>query len=129
MTQQAIEASVLSAYDRLRSLDTAPAGELEALTKAAALVCGTSISLITLLNEDTQWFKANYGLDGVHQTERSISFCRYTLEDDRLMEVKDATQDQRFAANPLVTDGLKIRFYAGVPCNFPMVRRSARCVL
>ncbi len=112
---KATAADPLSAYERLRRLDTAPAAELDALTKAAALVCGTPISLISLLDQDTQWFKANYGLEGVSETDRSISFCTHALEGEQLMEVEDATQDRRFAENPLVTDGLKFRFYAGVP--------------
>jgi len=117
MADRATETDIdrLSAYERLRRLDTAPAAELDALTEAAALVCGTPISLITLLNEDTQWFKANYGLENVSETDRSISFCSHALQGEELMEVEDATRDRRFSDNPLVTDGLRIRFYAGVP--------------
>ncbi|MBB4120285.1 PAS domain S-box protein [Martelella radicis] len=117
MTERAKEtgAGQHSTYDRLRRFDTAPSAELDALTKAAALVCGTPISLITLLNEDTQWFKANYGLEGVEETARDVSFCTHALEGRQLMEVEDATQDSRFAENPFVTDGIGVRFYAGVP--------------
>lgn len=105
----------LQALRNLEVLDSAPELEFDALVKAAALVCGTPISLISLVEQDRQWFKANIGLPGVTETSRDVSFCQHAMEQGVLMEVEDATQDKRFSANPLVTGDPEIRFYAGVP--------------
>lgn len=113
--QPANEAKRLQALRDLQVLDTAPEREFEALVSAAALVCGTPVSLITLVEQERQWFKANYGLPGVEETPRDISFCAHAIYGDGLMEVEDATTDPRFAHNPLVTGEPDVRFYAGVP--------------
>jgi PAS domain S-box-containing protein len=104
--------------DRLRSLDvldTEPELELDALVRAASLVCGVPISLISLVDADRQWFKANIGLSGAAETPRDIAFCAHAILGDVLMEVPDALLDPRFADNPLVASGPGIRYYAGVP--------------
>ncbi|MCY0093219.1 PAS domain-containing protein [Hoeflea ulvae] len=111
------EASRLKALRDLRVLDTAPEVEFDALVSAAALVCGTPISLITLVDQDRQWFKANFGLPGVVETHRDISLCSHAICGDELMEVEDASLDPRFADNPMVTGGPEFRFYAGVPLS------------
>jgi PAS domain S-box-containing protein len=49
------------------------------------------------------------------ETPREVSFCAHTLGSNDLMEVRDTTEDPRFAANPLVTGGPEVRFYAGQP--------------
>ncbi|AKI02451.1 PAS domain S-box/diguanylate cyclase (GGDEF) domain-containing protein [Hoeflea sp. IMCC20628] len=107
----------LKALRNLGVLDTAPEVEFDALVRAAALVCGTPISLITLVEQDRQWFKANYGLSGVTETSRDISFCAHAIYVEGLMEVEDASLDARFAGNPMVTGGPEVRFYAGVPLS------------
>jgi len=85
------------------------------LASIAAAVCNTPVALVSLVDADRQWFKARIGVD-VAETPRDMSFCaRAILRPDELMEIADATQDARFNQNPLVTDGLKIRFYAGAP--------------
>ena len=103
---------------RLRALDvldTEPEPELDALTRAASLVCGVPISLISLTDSDRQWFKSGIGLDGIAGTPRDIAFCAHAILGDSLMEVPNALADPRFADNPLVADAPYIRFYAGVP--------------
>ncbi len=106
---------------RLRSLaslgvlDTAAEREFDALVEAAALVCGAPISLISLVDQDRQWFKANVGLPGVSQTPRDLAFCAHAILGDEVFEVTDATLDPRFEDNGLVTQDPHIRFYAGAP--------------
>jgi diguanylate cyclase len=98
---------------RLEVLDSPPEAEFDALVRAAALVCGVPISLVSLVDRDRQWFKANTGLPGVTETPRELAFCAHTIMQDDLFEVPDATLDARFSANALVTADPKIRFYAG----------------
>ncbi|WP_293938871.1 PAS domain S-box protein [Sphingobacterium sp. UBA5996] len=106
---------VLHAYEILH---TAPEEEFDRITKIASLVCGTPISLISLVDKDKQWFKSRLGLD-TEETKREVSFCQYTLHEDQLMEVEDAEKDERFKSNELVTLEPNIRFYAGLPLIDP----------
>ena len=99
----------------LEVLDTAPEAEFDALVKVAAMVCGVPISLLSLVDESRQWFKANVGLPGVNETPRDVAFCAHAIHGDALFEVPDATKDARFADNPLVVGHPDIRFYAGAP--------------
>ncbi len=88
--------------------------ELSGITRFAAQLFDTPISLVSLLIGDTQHFLAR---QGTAQTEnpRSTSFCSHAMLHDSIMEVRDATRDERFAANPLVTGEPSIRYYAGRP--------------
>ncbi|MBX2881454.1 MAG: EAL domain-containing protein [Granulosicoccus sp.] len=103
----------LKALRELDIMDTPPDPHLDAVVKTAALVCDVPISLITLLDEERQWFKANAGLSGTSQTTREVAFCHHTIAQNNLLEVNDALKDARFMNNPLVTGDPGIRFYAG----------------
>lgn len=96
-------------------LDSPPEPLFDSLARMASEVCGTPTSLLSLVDEERQWFKANVGLPGVNQTPRDVAFCAHAIADDALFEVPDATQDERFLDNPLVVGDPGIRFYAGVP--------------
>ena len=109
------EAARLAALEALGVLDSAPQAEFDALVKAASLVCQTPISLISLVDDHRQWFKANVGLPGVSETPREMAFCAHAILDGEVLVVPDATQDARFIDNPLVTGQPEIRFYAGAP--------------
>ena len=108
----------LRALKEYHILDTLPEEEFDRLTQLASLVCGTPISLITLLDEERQWFKSNLGMD-VPQGPRRDAFCQYAIMEDTLMEVKDTWEDERFVDNPLVTGPPKMRYYAGYPLIDP----------
>ena len=89
--------------------------DLNELAELASLICNAPISLITLIDEDYQWFKAKTGI-GIDGTKREDAFCIHTLEKpDELLVVPDAIKDNRFVQNPLVTGKENIRFYAGAP--------------
>lgn len=105
----------LQDYEILNSLSEQ---EYDRITALAAIICEVPISLISLLDEDRQWFKSKVGLD-IDQTDRELAFCRYTILDDVLMEVPDAEADDRFKDNPLVLEDPHIRFYAGYPLIDP----------
>ncbi len=111
-------------------LDTAPEASFDALARAAALVCGVPISLISLVDRDRQWFKANLGLDGLTETPRELAFCAHAVLGDDLFEIPDAMEDQRFARNALVVGEPQIRFYAGMPIRIAGGHRVGTiCVL
>ncbi len=105
----------LQALHDAHVLDSEPDETLDKLTRLAGQICGTPITLISLIDDHRQWFLSNQGL-AVTETPRDQAFCDVAIRDkDRLMEVPDARQDPRFANNPLVTGEPKIGFYAGVP--------------
>ncbi len=112
------EADRLKALYDYDLLDTEAEEDLDGLTKLAAFVCGTPISLISLIDKDRQWFKSDYGL-GAEQTARDIAFCHHAIMDTKVFEVEDAMTDKRFMNNPLVQGAPDIRFYAGAPLTTP----------
>ena len=99
-------------------MDTAPEPAYDALVGAAALISGCPTALVSLLDEERQWFKARTGL-AVGATPRDMAFCEYVLRTDAPLVVPDATLDDRFVDNPLVTGELGLRFYAGFPLRTP----------
>ena len=95
--------------------DTPPDKELDEITELASIICGTPISLITILDDKRQWFKSNKGL-GVNETKLEDAFCQHALHNpDEVLVVNDAFEDERFVNNRLVLDDPNIRFYAGAP--------------
>ena len=112
-----LEAARQHSLDLLAVLDTGTEGSFDGLVQAAAAICVTPIALISLIDHDRQWFKANVGLEGVSETPRAISFCTHAIEQPDLFVVEDAQLDPRFASNPLVTGDPRIRFYAGAPLH------------
>ena len=120
----------LAALRELGVLDTLPEPAFDTITRTAAQLCGVPIALISLIDAQRQWFKSNVGLPGVEETPRDVAFCDHAIRDAALFEVPDATLDERFAANPLVTGEPDIRFYAGAPIVLPTGERIGTvCVI
>ncbi len=108
------EATRLNTLRSLHILDTKPEERFDRITRIAQRLFGVPISLVSLIAAERQWFKSCQGLD-VCETPRDISFCGHAILGDSPFVVPDALLDKRFRDNPLVTDGPRIRFYAGAP--------------
>jgi len=97
-------------------LDSEFEKEFDDLLEVVAQIYGCPMAAISFVDKDRQWFKAHKGLDAnLTETSRDISFCSHTILESEVMIIGDAAADDKFKANPLVTESLLIRFYAGAP--------------
>jgi PAS domain S-box-containing protein len=99
-------------------MDTSRERGFDDLAALASDICGTPIAVVNLIGEGRQWFKAEVGL-GVDETPLDTSFCATAILEEDFLIVPDATQDPRFACNPLVTAEAGLRFYAGALLKTP----------
>jgi PAS domain S-box-containing protein len=108
------ESSRLNALRACGVLDSAQDPDYDRLTRLATTLFKTSMAVITLIDEQRQWFKSRVGI-AQQQTSRAVAFCDHTLRSPGIFEVEDAAADARFRHNPLVVGNPHIRFYAGAP--------------
>ena len=112
------EAERLGALVNYGILDTAFEESFDRIVRIAATVFDVPVALVSLIDANRQWSKAMIGTDA-RETAREISFCTHAILDTDVLMVPDASRDERFAANPLVTGKPGIRFYAGAPLLTP----------
>ncbi|MBV8620276.1 MAG: PAS domain S-box protein [Curvibacter sp.] len=131
------DATRLASLRALMVLDSEPEPAFDALVQLACRLADVPIALICLVDAERQWFKAQVGLAGVHETSRDIAFCAHTILADEPLVVADAQEDVRFDDNPLVLGDPGIRFYAGFPLvlddgarvgTLCVIDRQARCL-
>lgn len=109
----------LAALREYDILDSLPEPAYDAITRLASQICGTPISLITLIDQQRQWFKSNLGLD-TQETPRNEAFCAHAILDPNSpLIVEDARLDERFMDNPITIGDPHVVFYAGIPLVTP----------
>ena len=110
------EESRLAELQSFELLDTPAEIAFDEITELAAKICGVSISCISLIDTNRQWFKSKYGL-AASETSRDIAFCAHAVLSQNLFVVPDTHLDDRFSDNPLVIGDPHIRFYAAIPLH------------
>jgi diguanylate cyclase (GGDEF)-like protein len=111
------EETRLKALRSLNVLDTPSEERFDRLTRLAKHMFDVPIALVSLVDENRQWFKSCIGLNA-RETPRDISFCGHTILGNEIFIIPDTIKDTRFADNPLVLDEPYIRFYAGCPLRY-----------
>ncbi|MFB6345302.1 MAG: diguanylate cyclase [bacterium] len=104
----------LEELNRFQILDTPPEESFDRLTNLAVDIFDVPIALVSLIDDDRQWWKSCIGVDE-RQTDRELAFCNYPVAKQETLVVEDASEDDRFTDNELVTGEMNIRFYAGAP--------------
>lgn len=118
----------LQALYRSNILDTPAEERFDRLTRIARQLFDVPIALVSLVDAERQWFKSRQGLEAC-ETHRDISFCGHAISEADILEVDNATEDPRFADNPLVTGAPHIRFYAGAPLRIDGQGIGTLCII
>ncbi len=112
------EPSRIAELAQYQILDTAPSPQFDRITSLLARKLGVPIALVSLVDENRQWFKSACGLDAA-ETPRDMAFCAHAIKGDEPLVVLDTTRDDRFCGNPLVLGPPFVNFYAGAPLISP----------
>jgi len=94
-------------------LEILPEQAYDDITDLAALICDTSIALVSLVDAGRQTIKSGHGIEAV-RAPTAAQFCEQTIARPReLFVVADTCSDERFSDSPMTINGTPIRFYAG----------------
>ena len=131
MIKPGIPQNEKSRLETLRSLDVLDAQaeeRFDRVTRMAKRMFGVPIALVSLVDENRQWFKSCIGLS-LSETSREMSFCGHAILGSEVFVIRDAIEDERFADNPLVLNDPNIRFYAGCPLAVNGHRLGTLCII
>jgi diguanylate cyclase (GGDEF)-like protein len=131
MIKPGIPQNEKSRLETLRSLDVLDAQaeeRFDRVTRMAKRMFGVPIALVSLVDENRQWFKSCIGLS-LSETSREMSFCGHAILGSEVFIIRDAIEDERFADNPLVLNDPNIRFYAGCPLTVNGHRLGTLCII
>ena len=103
----------LSTLRKYRILDTSPEPEFDDLVQLAARTCQTPVALISLIDEQRQWIKAEIGI-GLREIPLDQSICARAVRCPGLTVVRDLAEEGQFDASSFLTGELRLRFYAGI---------------
>jgi phosphoribosyl 1,2-cyclic phosphodiesterase/DNA-binding response OmpR family regulator len=118
----------LATLHGLGILDTPEEQRFDRLTRLAASILSVPVALVSLVDRERQWFKSAHGVE-IRQAPRETSFCAHAVAARKLLVVPDALADDRFADNPDVSGGTRVRFYAGFPLFVGQSCVGTLCVL
>ena len=113
----------IASLHEIKILDTEPNERFDRVTRLASALFNVPMAMISLIDEDRQWFKSCVGTS-TRENPRDVSFCAHVVFSREPMIVADAFQDMRFADNPLVINEPRIRFYAG----YPLILDDGSCI-
>lgn len=122
----------LEALAALQIMDSGPDADFERLSRTAAHIFGAEMALVSLVDQNRQWFRACFGLEGLTETPIQLSFCAHTValpSDEDTLVVLDASKDERFASNPMVTGWPHVQFYAGAAIRLNGQKVGTLCVI
>jgi GAF domain-containing protein len=125
---RADEKGRLETLQNLNLVDTQSHAAVTRFVEIAKALFDTPMGAATLIDEDRQWFYSCSGLD-VRETRRDLAFCNYPIYYEHLFEVTDASLDERFRENSLVTGPLHLRYYCGAPIFLDGTPLGALCML
>ena len=106
----------LASLQGLKILDTPLEARFDRITLTALRMFKVSISTITLVDSNREWYKSCHGVSE-RERDRMISFCGHAILTNDILVIDDTKKDNRFADNPMVAGPPYIRFYAGVPIH------------
>lgn len=112
------EGERLKALRALNLVEASGDERFDRYTRIAAALFDVPYALVSIVDDDRQWFKSKYGTE-IDQTPRDVSFCAHAIHAPDVMVVNDALSDSRFGDNPTVVGPPNVRFYAGTPLVLP----------
>jgi PAS domain S-box-containing protein len=104
----------LEALQRYQILDTPPEEAFDHIAEVAAGLFRVSIAMVSLVDQDRIWYKSHRGVE-IQQVGRQAGLCASAILSSEVYHVRDAMQDPRTLANPLLAGALGLRFYAAAP--------------
>ncbi|WDF45556.1 ATP-binding protein [Chryseobacterium sp. KACC 21268] len=109
------DAERLDALHRYRITDTPSEDSFDGLAKLATQIFDVPISLLSLVDAESVFFKANIGMGKAREANRGKSLCALAVLDKEVTVFEDALKEPCLMANPNVTGDFGLRFYAGAP--------------